>query len=107
MVPAGARPARRRRARPTRQAALPDGHQSMTLAPPKQIEARPPVRAARLVLIWGGAIALLALAMLLGVAVGAVNLAPSEVLDGLLNRGNPIDHTIVWDLRLPRVVLAV
>lgn len=79
----------------------------MTLAAPQQIEARPPARVARLVLIWGGAIALLAVAMLLGVAVGAVNLAPREVLDGLLNRGNPIDHTIVWDLRLPRVVLAV
>ncbi len=79
----------------------------MTVAAPQQSEARPSIRAARLALIWGGAIALLALAMVLGVAVGAVNLAPSEVLDGLLNRGNPIDHTIVWDLRLPRVVLAV
>ena len=79
----------------------------MTVAAPGQTEARPSVRAARLVLIWGGAIALLVLAMVLGVAVGAVNLTPHQVLDGLLNRGNPIDHTIVWDLRLPRVVLAV
>ena len=79
----------------------------MTVAAPRQVEARPSARGARLALIWGGAIALLALAMVLGVSIGAVNLTPHQVLNGLLDRGNPIDHTIVWDLRLPRVVLAV
>jgi iron complex transport system permease protein len=79
----------------------------MTVAAPQRFEARPSARAARLVLIWGGALALLVTALGLGVAVGAVNLSPREVVDGLLDRGNPIDHTIVWDLRLPRVALAL
>jgi iron complex transport system permease protein len=43
----------------------------------------------------------------MGLALGAANLTPSQVLDGLLDRGDPIHHVIVWDIRLPRVLLAV
>ena len=44
--------------------------------------------------------------MLMGLALGAVNLGPDRVLDGLLDRNDALARTIVWDLRLPRVLLA-
>jgi iron complex transport system permease protein len=56
---------------------------------------------------WGAPLALLAVAVTLGLALGAANLTPAQVLDGLLNRGDPLNHVIVWDVRLPRVMLAV
>ena len=76
-------------------------------AAPGQQQARPSFGGARLLLVWGLPLALLALAIVLGIALAPVNLAPARVIDGLLNRGEPLDHTIVWDLRLPRVLLAV
>lgn len=80
----------------------------MTMAAaPRQAATRPPVRAGRLLLVWGAPLLLLALAVVLGVALGPVNLAPGRIIDGLLNRGDALDHVIVWELRLPRVLLAV
>jgi iron complex transport system permease protein len=43
----------------------------------------------------------------LGLSLGAVNLSPIRVLNGLLDRNDPLAHTIVWDLRMPRVLLAL
>ena len=63
--------------------------------------------AVRTALVWGVPIALLLLSIVLGVALGAVNLGPERVLDGLLDRDDRLARTIVWDLRLPRVLLAV
>jgi iron complex transport system permease protein len=57
-------------------------------------------------LIWGGPLLLLAAGMVLGLSLGAVNLGPERVFDGLLDRGDSLARTIVWDLRLPRVLLA-
>lgn len=62
--------------------------------------------AAKVLLVWGAPAALLALGMTLGLSLGAVSLSPHRILDGLLNR-DALAHTIVWDLRLPRVLLAV
>ena len=56
---------------------------------------------------WGAPLGLLAVAVTLGLALGAANLTPVQVLDGLLDRGDPLNHVIVWDVRLPRVLLAV
>jgi iron complex transport system permease protein len=61
----------------------------------------------RLLLAWGAPLALLALAIVLGLSLGAVNLSPARVLNGLLDRNDPLARTIVWDLRLPRVLLAL
>lgn len=58
--------------------------------------------AARLVVLT----VLLALAMLLAVAVGAVPIPPLDVLAALTGSGDPTTRAIVMDLRLPRVVLA-
>jgi iron complex transport system permease protein len=58
-------------------------------------------------LAWGAPLALLALAVVLGLSLGAVNLTPVRVVNGLLDRNDALARTIVWDLRLPRVLLAV
>ena len=47
----------------------------------------------------------LLLVMALGVALGSVRLGPAAVLDGLLDRGDPTARLIVWQLRLPRVLV--
>ena len=52
----------------------------------------------------------LMLAVLLGLAVGAVWLSPAEVVRALgadgPSDGDPMARTIVWELRLPRALLA-
>lgn len=53
-----------------------------------------------------GLLLLLSLSIVAGVALGSVLLAPAEVLQALLGRGDPIAERIVWQLRLPRVLLA-
>jgi iron complex transport system permease protein len=69
--------------------------------------ARPPGRLPRALLAWAAPILLLATAVTLGLALGAETLSPGHVLDGLLNRNDRLDHVIVWDLRLPRVLIAL
>jgi iron complex transport system permease protein len=62
----------------------------------------------RALIVWGVPVVLLLLAMTLGLMLGAVNLGPGRVLDGLLDRGDDsLARTIVWELRAPRVLLAV
>jgi iron complex transport system permease protein len=57
--------------------------------------------------LWlGTAIALLVL-FIASLAIGAVSLAPAEVLRALVGDGDGIAVTIVRDLRLPRVALAI
>jgi iron complex transport system permease protein len=58
--------------------------------------------AARLALLAAG----LALALLLGVRVGAVPLSVREVIDGVRGVGDPATVSIVQRLRLPRAVMA-
>jgi iron complex transport system permease protein len=54
----------------------------------------------------GAALVLLAL-MAVGVSLGSERLSLAEVWDGLTNPAHTSDRIIVWDLRLPRVILAV
>ena len=54
-----------------------------------------------------GAVVLLSLAVFLALSLGAMNLSPSQVLDGLFDTSPLNDRTIVWELRLPRVLLAL
>jgi iron complex transport system permease protein len=79
---------------------------TIAAAPPHTSDQRDGT-AARVLLAWGAPLALLALAVVLGLSLGAVTLSPARVLNGLLDRNDPLAHTIVWDLRLPRVLLAV
>ena len=91
------------------------------MAVPAAVVARRPgsslVRARRrpVVLALGG-LALLAVALVMGVALGTVSIAPGETLAILASRVFGIDvgrtwapaaETIVWDLRLPRVLTAM
>ncbi len=47
------------------------------------------------------------LAVVASVMWGSADLGPARVWDALLGGGSPSDRTIVWSLRLPRVVLAL
>lgn len=61
----------------------------------------------RALVLWSGtAVALVAL-VIASLAIGAVPLAPGAVLQALGGAGDPLAVTIVRELRLPRVVLAV
>lgn len=49
---------------------------------------------------------LLVLAMALSVSLGAVRLSPERILDGLFDTGDAAARQIVWQLRMPRVLVA-
>jgi iron complex transport system permease protein len=59
---------------------------------------------------WGlGALAFLVVALLVGLGVGPIGIAPWRILESALHIGQPlsrIEDVIVWQLRAPRVVLA-
>jgi iron complex transport system permease protein len=59
---------------------------------------------------WGlGALAFLVVALLVGLGVGPIGIAPWRILESALHVGRPLPHiedVIVWQLRAPRVVLA-
>jgi|CXWL01.1.fsa_nt_gi iron complex transport system permease protein len=61
----------------------------------------------RELLAWGLPVLLLISAVALALTFGATNLTPARVLDGLFNTGTPLDRTIVYEIRLPRVLLAL
>ncbi|HSH28466.1 MAG TPA: hypothetical protein VK971_01060, partial [Thiohalobacter sp.] len=46
------------------------------------------------------------LSLLLAAAMGSVSLAPAAILDALLGQGPDWPRTLVWELRLPRALLA-
>ncbi len=73
---------------------------------PRRVSARVPVLVATLVLVG---------AVVLSVAVGPISISPRALVDTLLahvpgvhlsTATSPLDEAIVWQLRLPRVVLA-
>ncbi len=66
-----------------------------------------PSGASRPALLWGLTLAALLLLVLAGLAIGAVSLDVSTVLPALVGRGDALAVTIVRELRLPRVVLAI
>ena len=57
-------------------------------------------------MLAGSVLVLLAL-MAVGVSLGSERLSLAEVWDGLTNPAHTSERVIVWDLRLPRVILAV
>ena len=56
--------------------------------------------------VWGGAVLLLVSALFLALSLGATNIGPGRVIDGLLDNGTVLDHVVVYEIRLPRVLLA-
>lgn len=54
----------------------------------------------------GAATLLLVVAMALSVSLGAVRLSPERILDGLFDTGDAAARQIVWQLRMPRVLVA-
>ncbi len=58
-------------------------------------------------LLTGLLVALLALAVVLGVRFGSVSLTTAEAVGALLGHGTDVHRTIVVDLRLPRALLGV
>jgi iron complex transport system permease protein len=56
-----------------------------------------------LILLMGG----LALTMAIALCQGTVALSLAEVWQALWHRGDPLHQTIIWDLRLPRIVAAL
>ena len=57
--------------------------------------------------LWFALLAALLAAVTLGLAVGAVQLAPDDVWRALLGAGDPATIAIVRDLRLPRIALGL
>ncbi len=49
----------------------------------------------------------LTLTLLLSLSQGAVPLSFDEMLQALLRRGDPLKQTILWDLRIPRIIAAM
>lgn len=49
----------------------------------------------------------LLVSLLLSVSFGAVSLSPRELMSGLAGSGDPAHELILWDLRIPRSLLAV
>ncbi|WP_246039798.1 FecCD family ABC transporter permease [Glycomyces buryatensis] len=71
---------------------------------------RPPaarVARRRPVLVYSVALLALALITLASLAVGARDLAPAEVWDALVHRGDPVATAVVWEQRLPRTAVGL
>ena len=56
--------------------------------------------------ILAASVLLLIASMAVAVSLGAVSLGPARVIDGLLDRGDTVARQIVWQLRVPRVLVA-
>jgi iron complex transport system permease protein len=50
---------------------------------------------------------LLVVSIFLSLGIGAVNISPAQVWGALNSPGDSAVHTIVWNLRLPRILLAI
>ncbi len=49
---------------------------------------------------------LVVLSVVFACAVGAVHIPPGDVIDGLLDRSDPVTRQIVWQIRFPRALVA-
>ena len=61
----------------------------------------------RLPLVLGGLLVLLAAGVFMGLALGPVKIDSHRLLSALAGSGDAVARTLVWDLRLPRVVAAM
>jgi len=61
----------------------------------------------RAAVLWGGTAIAIVVLVIASLAIGAVPLAPADVVRALGGHGDAMSVTIVRDLRLPRVALAI
>lgn len=98
---------------PPRAESLPEANPSSSPAqgrPPQakgQSQTKGQSKALRLVVAGTFLLVSLGLAILLSLCWGAVSLSRAELWQAALRQGSVINQTIVWDLRLPRVVAAL
>lgn len=50
---------------------------------------------------------LLVVAIILSIGLGSVRFSPLEIIEALLGKGGVVSDTILWDIRIPRVMLAI
>lgn len=58
------------------------------------------------IIAFGALFVFLIAVFILGVAIGTIQLAPDQVLRGIFGPADYQWHRVVWDIRLPRVILA-
>lgn len=58
-------------------------------------------------LLYAGLLALMVLAAVMSLAVGQVSLSPAQVMDALVGQGDRLAQIIIYEIRLPRTLLAV
>jgi len=75
------------------------------VSPPAPLPSRS--QAGRRWLLLGSCALLLLVVAIASVGIGPVFLSPSEVLRAVVEREPSLSRTVVWDLRLPRVLLAM
>ena len=61
----------------------------------------------RVPLVVGALVLLLVLGVLIGVALGPVKIDAHRLISAILLHGDSVDHVLIWDLRMPRVVAAL
>jgi len=61
----------------------------------------------RLPIVLGALLILLVVGVFIGLALGPVKIDSHHLLSALISSGDTIAHTLIWDLRLPRVVAAM
>lgn len=59
------------------------------------------------VLVIGVAVVLLLLSIILAIGIGSVRFTPYEAWQTLIGKGNSSSNTILWDIRIPRVLMAL
>lgn len=50
---------------------------------------------------------LLGIAIILSIGLGSVSISPAEIVTAIAGKGGEVSDTILWDIRVPRVALAV
>jgi len=61
----------------------------------------------RVPLVVGALVLLLVLGVLIGVALGPVKIDAHRLISAILLHGDSVDHVLIWDLRMPRVVASL
>ncbi|TDQ37139.1 iron ABC transporter permease [Aureibacillus halotolerans] len=61
----------------------------------------------RLAAIFGGGLFALVLLMFASLCIGEAPIQVGTVVDALMNRQDTMDHNLIWDIRLPRMVLGL